>query len=204
MHTLGYRFRPWRGAKAIADGPSILDYVSETAAEYGVDRHIRYNHLVKEASWSSEDATLDRRSRARRHGRDASRYTCNFLFMCSRLLQLRRRLHAEFKGIERFKGKIVHPQKWPRTSTTTARTSSSSVRGATAMTLVPAMAKDGGHVTMLQRSPTYVVSRPDKDAVANWMRTLLPGELGLCADALEERDAAACSSIACRAQIRRR
>ena len=173
MHTLGYRFKPWRAAKAIADGPSILDYVKETAAEYGVDKHIRYNHLVKKASWSSEDARWTIEAERKDSG-ETVRYTCNFLFMNSGYYSYREGFTPEFKGIESYKGKIVHPQKWPTDLDYKGKNVVVIGSGATAMTLVPSMAKDVAHITMLQRSPTYVVSRPDKDAVANAMRSFLP------------------------------
>jgi cation diffusion facilitator CzcD-associated flavoprotein CzcO len=173
MHTLGYRFKPWRAAKAIADGPSILEYVKQTAAEYGVDTHIRYNHLVKKASWSSEDAVWTVEAERKDTG-ETVRFTCNFLFMNSGYYSYREGYTPEFKNIERFKGKIVHPQKWPTDLDYKGKNVVVIGSGATAMTLVPSMAKDVAHITMLQRSPTYVVSRPDKDAIANALRSFLP------------------------------
>ncbi|MGZ5988708.1 MAG: flavin-containing monooxygenase, partial [Rhizomicrobium sp.] len=173
MHTLGYRFKPWRAAKAIADGPSILEYVKQTAAEYGVDTHIRYNHLVKKASWSSEDAVWTVEAERKDTG-ETVRFTCNFLFMNSGYYSYREGYTPEFKDIERFKGKIVHPQKWPTDLDYKGKNVLVIGSGATAMTLVPSMAKDVAHITMLQRSPTYVVSRPDKDAIANALRSFLP------------------------------
>lgn len=173
MHTLGYRFKPWRAAKAIADGPSILDYVKETAAEYGVDKHIRFNHLVKSASWSSDRALWTVEAERKDTG-ETVRFTCNFLFMNTGYYSYREGYTPEFKGIENYKGKIVHPQKWPTDLDYKNKSVVVIGSGATAMTLVPSMANDVAHITMLQRSPTYVVSRPDKDAVANALRAFLP------------------------------
>ncbi|MDR3512209.1 MAG: NAD(P)/FAD-dependent oxidoreductase [Caulobacteraceae bacterium] len=173
MHTLGYRFKPWRAAKSIADGPSILSYVKETAAEYGVDDHIRYGHLVKSAAWSSQDATWTVEAERRDSG-ESVRFTCNFLYMCSGYYSYRQGHTPDFPGIDAFKGRIVHPQAWPEDLDYAGKKVVVIGSGATAMTLVPAMAKDAAQVTMLQRSPTYVVSRPDEDALANRLRKLMP------------------------------
>jgi cation diffusion facilitator CzcD-associated flavoprotein CzcO len=175
MHTLGYRFKPWEAAKAIADGPSILAYVKETAAERGIDPHIRYSHLVKSADWSSETATWTVEAALKETG-ETARFTCNFLYMCSGYYSYRQGHTPEFPGIEAFKGRIVHPQAWPEDLDYAGKTVVVIGSGATAMTLVPAMAADAAEVTMLQRSPTYVVSRPDEDALANRLRKLLPAD----------------------------
>ncbi|HZR81164.1 MAG TPA: NAD(P)/FAD-dependent oxidoreductase [Candidatus Binatia bacterium] len=173
MHTLGYRFKPWRAAKAIADGPAILQYVKETAAEYGVDRHIRYRHLATRATWSSEDATWTVEALRKDTG-ETARFTCNFLFMCSGYYSYREGYTPDFRDVDRFRGTIVHPQKWPEDLDYRGKKVVVIGSGATAMTLVPAMAQDAGHVVMLQRSPTYVISRPDEDAIANALRKVLP------------------------------
>jgi monooxygenase len=173
MHTLGYRFKPWREAKAIADGASILRYVKETAAEYGVDEHIRYEHLGINASWSSEAAAWTVEA-LRTDSGETVRFTCNVLLMCSGYYSYRQGYTPEFEGVERFKGTIVHPQQWPEDLDYKGKQVVVIGSGATAMTLVPALAKDVAHIVMLQRSPTYVVSRPDTDAIANALRTVLP------------------------------
>jgi cation diffusion facilitator CzcD-associated flavoprotein CzcO len=173
MHTLGYRFKPWREAKAIADGPSILRYVKETAAEYGVDRHVRYQHLVRRAAWSSADATWTVEATREDSGATVG-FTCNFLFMCAGYYSYREGYTPAFPGMERFKGKIVHPQKWPEYLDYKGKKVVVIGSGATAMTLVPAMSRDVAHIVMLQRSPTYVVSRPDRDVIANALRRVLP------------------------------
>jgi cation diffusion facilitator CzcD-associated flavoprotein CzcO len=173
MHTLGYNFKPWRDAKAIADGPAILSYVHETAREYGVDKHIRYNHLVTKAQWSTKDAAWTIEAKRGDTG-ETVRFTANFVFMCAGYYNYREGYTPEFAGLENFKGTIVHPQKWPEDLDYKNKKVVVIGSGATAMTLVPAMADDVARITMLQRSPTYVVSRPDKDAIANTLRKFLP------------------------------
>jgi cation diffusion facilitator CzcD-associated flavoprotein CzcO len=173
MHTLGYNFKPWREAKAIADGPSIRNYVRETAAENGITEHIRFHHLVKSASWSAEDASW--RVEAERVDRgDRVVFSCNFLFMCGGYYSYDKGHTPQFEGIEDFQGTVVHPQHWPEGLDYAGKRVIVIGSGATAMTLVPAMAENGARVTMVQRSPTYVVSRPDRDAIANKLRELLP------------------------------
>ena len=171
MYTLGYAFKPWKEAKAIADGPSILRYVKETASEYGIDRHIRFGHHVKSASWSSADAawTVETVS-----GGETRRFTCNFLFLCGGYYKYESGYTPDFAGTADFKGRIVHPQKWPEDLDYSGKKVVVIGSGATAVTLVPEMARTAAHVTMLQRSPTYVVSRPAEDGAANWLRAKLP------------------------------
>ena len=176
MYTLGYSFKPWREAKAIADGPSILNYVRETARENGIDRHIRFNHQVKRAYWSSEEAawTVEAEVGAEK---TPVRLTCNFLFMCSGYYDYSGGYTPDFPGFERFAGQVVHPQAWPEGLDYAGKKVVVIGSGATAVTLVPEIAKSAGHVVMLQRSPTYVVSRPAEDAFANWLRAKLPARL---------------------------
>jgi monooxygenase len=173
MHTLGYNFKPWRAAKAIADGTSILNYVKETAAENDIEKHIRYRHLVKRASWSDEDAawTIE----VQRKGTDeAIVIRCNFILMCAGYYSYEEGYTPEFNGRERFAGQIIHPQDWPEDLDYRGKKVVVIGSGATAVTLIPAMAEDAEHVVMVQRSPTYVVSRPDVDKIANLLRKLLP------------------------------
>jgi cation diffusion facilitator CzcD-associated flavoprotein CzcO len=171
MYTLGYVFKPWKAAKAIADGPSILAYVRETAAENGIDRHIRFNHMVRRADWSTETAAWT--VEAEVDGQPTT-LTCNFLFMCSGYYSYKSGYRPEFAGEADFKGAIVHPQAWPEDLDYSGKKVVVIGSGATAVTLVPEMAKTAAHVTMLQRSPTYVVSRPAEDGVANWLKSRLP------------------------------
>jgi monooxygenase len=174
MYTLGYAFRPWREAKAIADGPSILKYVRDTALEGGIERHIRFGHSVKRAQWSTDDAcwTVE----AEHEGRTV-RFTCSFLFLCGGYYSYAKPYDPEFPGRERFGGTIVHPQFWPEGLDYAGKQVVVIGSGATAVTIVPEMARDAAHVTMLQRSPTYMVSRPAEDAFANRLRGLLPAKL---------------------------
>jgi cation diffusion facilitator CzcD-associated flavoprotein CzcO len=173
MYTLGYSFKPWDEAKAIADGPSILNYIRDTASEYGIDRKIRYGHQVRRASWSTPDArwTVE----AERGGaREPVTITCSFLFVCGGYYKYSAGYTPEFPGTERFRGRIVHPQKWTEDIDYAGKRVVVIGSGATAVTLVPEMAKTAAHVTMLQRSPTYVVARPAEDGMANWLRRHFP------------------------------
>ena len=174
MHTLGYNFKPWREAKTIADGASILKYVRETADENNIEGHIRYGHAVKKASWSSESATWTIEVETRSQ---TIVYSCNFLLMCSGYYSYEKGYTPKFEGVEQFEGKIVHPQKWPEDLNYHGKKVIVIGSGATAITLVPELAKDAERVTMLQRSPTYIFSRPDKDVTANWLRKLLPEKI---------------------------
>ncbi|MBV1934225.1 MAG: NAD(P)/FAD-dependent oxidoreductase, partial [Parvibaculaceae bacterium] len=173
MYTLGYSFRPWKEAKAIADGPSILKYLKETAEDYGIDKHIRYGQHVKRASWDSGQArwTVDVE---RGPEKELVQYTCNFLFMCSGYFNYAGGYTPDFPGIENFKGRVVHPQKWTDDVDYDNKKVVVIGSGATAVTLVPSMADKAEHVTMLQRSPTYMVSRPSVDTFANALRRYLP------------------------------
>ena len=173
MHTLGYRFRPWTEAKSIADGPAILEYVRATASEGGIDAKIRLNHRVLSADWSSADARWTVTAERTDSGETVS-LTCGFLFMCSGYYRYDQGYTPEFPGLERFAGQVIHPQHWPEDADYAGKRVVVIGSGATAMTLVPAMAKDAAQVTMLQRSPTYVISMPGEDGVANWLRRHLP------------------------------
>ena len=176
MHTLGYSFKPWTAAKAIADGPSILQYLRDTTTEFGIDRHIRFGHLVRRAEWCSDTATWTLEATRPATGETVT-LSCNFLFMCSGYYSYRGGYTPEFAGRDRFGGQIVHPQAWPEDLDYSGKRVVVIGSGATAMTLVPAMADTAAHITMLQRSPTYVVSRPDTDRVANALRKVLPDAL---------------------------
>jgi monooxygenase len=176
MFTLGYSFRPWVEGKAIADGHSILKYINDTAKDFGVDKHIRFDHWVKRASWSSKDALWTVEAECGSEAQIA-RFTCNFLFVCSGYYSYAEGYTPVFPGSERFAGQIVHPQQWPEHLDYANKRVIVIGSGATAVTLVPAMAKTAASVTMLQRSPTYVVSRPEQDALANFLRRHLPAML---------------------------
>ena len=173
MHTLGYSFKPWKAAKSIADGPSILEYLRETVAEFGIGPHIRFDHLVERAEWSTDDARWTVTGTRADTGESVG-FTCNYLFMCSGYYSYKGGYTPEFPGIENFTGQVLHPQAWPDDLDYAGKRVVVIGSGATAVTLVPAMADEAAHVTMLQRSPTYVVSRPDEDAIANTLSRVLP------------------------------
>jgi cation diffusion facilitator CzcD-associated flavoprotein CzcO len=176
MHTLGFSFKPWTEAKSIADGPSILKYLKQTVSQFGIDKHIRYGQLVTKAQWSTDDAQWTVTSTNKATGA-TNTYTCSFLFMCSGYYSYKKGHTPEFTGRERFKGTIVHPQEWPTDLDYAGKRVVVIGSGATAVTIVPSMADKAAHVTMLQRSPTYMVSRPDHDVLANRMRKVLPPKM---------------------------
>jgi cation diffusion facilitator CzcD-associated flavoprotein CzcO len=168
MFTLSYPFRPWQGSRAIADGPAILDYLRETAREHGVDEAIRFHHRVVAASWSSEDA------RWTVEVEGGQRITCSFLFTCTGYYRYDKGYTPEFAGIERFGGEIVHPQFWPEDVDYTGKRVVVIGSGATAVTMVPPLAERAAHVTMLQRSPSYIISLPAVDPIAGLLERVLP------------------------------
>jgi monooxygenase len=170
MHTLGFPFRPWVKPKAIADGPSILAYLRETAEAFGIDRKIRYGKRVKRARWSSATARWQVEVEDA-HSGEVSHFTCAFLLMCAGYYDYEQGYTPEFEGTERFRGRIVHPQHWPTDLDYEGKRVVVIGSGATAVTLVPELAKRAAHVVMLQRSPTYIVSVPARDPVADWLRT---------------------------------
>ena len=176
MYTLGYRFRPWQGAKSIADGPSILAYLQDTAREHGIDKKIRFGHRVKRAAWSTADAlwTVDTEVG---EANDPVRFSCNFLFTCAGYYRYDAGYTPEFAGRERFTGRVVHPQHWSDDVDHAGRRVVVIGSGATAVTLVPALAQTAAHVTMLQRSPTWMIALPSRDVIATGLRRLLPARL---------------------------
>lgn len=172
MFTLGFRFKPWTSAKAIADGPSILSYIKDAAAENGIDEKIRYNHRVVAADWSDADnrwtVTVDT-------GDDEITMTCSFFFATTGYYNYDEGYSPEFPGSADFAGTIVHPQHWPEDLDYAGKKIVVIGSGATAITLIPALVNSGaGHVTMLQRSPSYVGSLPDVDPVAVAANKYLP------------------------------
>ncbi len=170
MQTLGYRFRPWRRSRALADGPSILRYLRDTATEAGIDRHIRYRHRVVHASWSSDDALWTVEAD---HDGTTVRFTARFLHVCSGYYRYDGGYFPEFPGMERFRGTVVHPQEWPEEFDHSGQRIVVVGSGATAVTLVPALADRAAHVTMLQRSPTYILSLPSEDRLAGLLRRMV-------------------------------
>ena len=176
MYTLGYNFKPWRDGKSIADGPAILQYIKETAAEGNVDRHIRYRHLVRKVSWSTSDASWTIEAERKDTGQTVM-MRCGFILMCAGYYSYEQGFTPEFAGRDRFQGEIVHPQEWPDDLDYENKKVVVIGSGATAVTLIPEMARDAAHVVMVQRSPTYMVARPDTDIIANFLRKILPEKM---------------------------
>jgi cation diffusion facilitator CzcD-associated flavoprotein CzcO len=176
MYTLGYSFRPWEDPKAIADGDSILAYVRDTAQRNGIADKIRFNHRVTRAAWSSEDASWTVEAQRTDTG-ETVKFTAGFVFACSGYYRYDRGHTPAFKGTDRFRGQIVHPQFWTDAIDYGDKRVVVIGSGATAVTLVPALAERAAHVTMLQRSPSYVVSLPAEDGLANRLRRMLPSKL---------------------------
>ena len=176
MFTLGYNFRPWEAAEAIADGPSIREYIEETARDYDVADKIHYGHKVVRAEWSSPDAEWTVTAERTDTG-ETVELTCSFLFACTGYYDYAQGFTPEFEGIERFGGQVIHPQHWPEGLDYSGKRVVVIGSGATAVTLVPAMAEDAANVTMLQRSPTYIVSLPARDPVANLLNKRLPARV---------------------------
>jgi cation diffusion facilitator CzcD-associated flavoprotein CzcO len=175
MHTLGYRFRPWTNSKTIADGSSILEYVRQTARDGGIEGKIRFQHRAVRAKWSSEEARWSVEAERSDTGETVT-VTCSYLWVCSGYYRYDEGFTPEFEGTESFGGRIVHPQHWPGDLDYAGKRVVVIGSGATAVTLVPAMAKDAAHVTMLQRSPTYIASLPAEDPLAGALRRVLPNK----------------------------
>ncbi len=176
MYTLGYSFRPWKEAKSIADGSSILSYIRQTAKDNGVEDKIRFNHRVVRAEWSTADARWTVEA-FRSDTQETVRLSCSFLFMCSGYYRYDEGYTPDFQGTERFAGRIVHPQHWSEDIDYAGKRVVVIGSGATAVTLVPSMAQSAAHVTMLQRSPSYIVSLPAEDPIAGMLRRFLPAKV---------------------------
>jgi len=172
MHTFGFAFKPWTNPKALADGPSILAYLKEAVAEYDVERHIQFGARVIAADWHSVSATWT----VTTHDASgvSSSHSCRLLFMCSGYYQYAAGYTPDLPGLESFAGRLVHPQHWPQDLDYKGKKVAVIGSGATAVTIVPAMADDVERITMIQRSPTYIVSMPGKDRFANFLRKFLP------------------------------
>jgi monooxygenase len=173
MYTLGYSFRPWTEPKAIADGPAILAYVKDTARAFGIDQHIRYGQRVVHAAWSSADDRWTVSVQDASTG-ETKEIVCAFLFVCAGYYDYAGGYAPDFPDEGTFEGKIIHPQAWPEDLEVAGKRVVVIGSGATAVTLVPELAKRGAQVTMLQRSPTYILSAPGEDKVAGWLRDHLP------------------------------
>ncbi|MCC5995250.1 MAG: NAD(P)/FAD-dependent oxidoreductase [Oceanicaulis sp.] len=174
MYTFGYAFRPWVDGKVFADGPAIRRYVEDTAREAGIDRHIKFGRRAVSARWDSHTARWTVEADGP-DGRETHR--ARFLMLCSGYYRYDRGYMPEFEGIEDFRGEVIHPQLWREGTDYAGKRVVVIGSGATAVTLVPAMADAAAHVTMLQRSPTYIAARPQRDAIADFLRKALPGRI---------------------------
>nr|MCS5663027.1 NAD(P)/FAD-dependent oxidoreductase [Flavobacteriales bacterium] len=176
MNTMGFRFKPWMGVKSIADGPSILSYLHETVKENDLNKKIQFNQWVNEASWSSRDSqwTVQVENKKTQELQD---FTCDFLFLCGGYYNYEEGYTPHFSGRENFLGQIIHPQKWPKNLDYKNKKVVVIGSGATAVTIIPTMAEEAAHVTMLQRSPTYFLSAPDEDPVGNFLRKFISSKL---------------------------
>ena len=177
MATFSYPFRPWKESRVIADGPSIVKYLRETAQEFGIDRQIRFRQRVFSASWSSEDARWN--VEAKTETGETVRYSCKFLYGCTGYYRYDAGYEPTFPGAEQFRGPVVHPQQWPEDLDYAGRKVVVIGSGATAVTLIPAMAETAEHVTMLQRSPSFILSLPGHDPLADLIKKILPLHAGL-------------------------
>jgi monooxygenase len=167
MYTLGFPFRPWSSAVSIAKGEAIRDYVEETAREFGIDKNIRFGHRVIGANWSSANERWTVET-------ERGSFTCSFLLACSGYYDYSEGYRPQWEGEAEFKGRIVHPQFWPEDLDVTGKKVAVIGSGATAVTLVPSLAEQADHVTMVQRSPTYIVARPARDRIAGLLQRILP------------------------------
>ncbi|OBF95497.1 FAD-containing monooxygenase EthA [Mycobacterium sp. 852002-51152_SCH6134967] len=173
MYTFGFKFRPWMNAKVLADGPSIQQYIADTAAEHGIDEKIHYGLKVQTSEWSSAHArwTVTARSEATD---ETLRYTCDYLIACTGYYNYDAGYLPTFPGVDRFQGQCVHPQSWPEDLNYTGKKVVVIGSGATAVTLIPAMADDVEHITMLQRSPSYIFTLPAMDRISEFLSRFLP------------------------------
>ena len=176
MYTMGYGFKPWTNPQSIADGPRIISYLNETVDEFGLRDRIRFGHYVKAAAWNSNTATWTVDVERKNSG-ETIQFTCNFLFMCSGYYNYEHGYEPEFEGADTFNGTVVHPQKWSEDIDYAGKKVVVIGSGATAVTVVPEMARTAEHVTMLQRSPTYMAWRPGGDVMAQRLYRLLPDKL---------------------------
>ncbi|MGO4880855.1 MAG: flavin-containing monooxygenase [Bryobacteraceae bacterium] len=176
MLTMGYSFRPWTHPKMISPGDAIRDYIADTARDEGIDRHILFGHRIVRAAWSSRDAkwSVDAVRQSAGGREEPVTLTCNFLFSCAGYYRYSAGYMPEFPGIGSFQGRVIHPQAWPEDLDYAGKRVVIIGSGATAVTLLPSIAKTAAHVTMLQRSPTYIISMPEQDKIANWLRSKLP------------------------------
>ena len=177
MHTMGFKFKPWRSPKTIADAPSILEYLNETVDEFDLRKKIQFNRKVISAVWSSPDALWYLKVE-NQESNSVEEMTCNILYLCGGYYNYDEGYTPEFKNVEAFEGLIVHPQKWPEGLDYSDKKVVVIGSGATAVTIVPAMSEKVEHITMLQRSPTYYFAAPDEDKIGNFIKKFTTDRLG--------------------------
>ena len=175
MYTLGFSFYPWKNPKAIADGPSILQYIKDTAREFKLENKIRYNHQLISAEWTDEEKNWSLHIQENT-GVEHTRIKAKFIFSCCGYYNYKEGYTPAFKGVENFKGTIAHPQHWDTSLDYTNKRIIVIGSGATAVTLVPELAKKASKVIMLQRSPTYIFNLPSEDIIANFLKKVLPAK----------------------------
>jgi len=175
MHTMGFRFKPWKSSKMIADGPSIIDYLDETIEENNLREKIQFSKKLTNASWSSQESLWNLQIE-NQNDKTIEELTCNFLFMCGGYYNYDEGYTPEFKGREKFEGQIIHPQKWTEDIDYKDKKVVVIGSGATAVTIIPSMANETSHITMLQRSPTYYMAAPDQDKLANLAKKIFPSK----------------------------
>ncbi len=176
MYTFGFKFHPWTNPKSVASGASIMDYLKETVDIYGIHKHIHFDQQILEARWSSTKARWSLSTKSNESGK-TSIYTCNFLSMCTGYYNYEKGYTPKFPEIHTFKGQVIHPQNWNKQISYDNKQIIVIGSGATAVTLVPELAKRARQVIMLQRSPTYIVSLPDEDIIATFFNKNLPLKL---------------------------
>lgn len=175
LHTFGYEFKPWTHEKSIASADSILNYIRETAREFGIDQHIRFGHNVLSANWCSSSKRWQ--VKVQLDSGEQQQFSTRWMFCAAGYYRYDQGFTPEFKGLEQFKGRVVHPQQWPEDLNYTDKNVVVIGSGATAVTLIPAMADKARHITMLQRTPTYIMSLPAKDPIANGLKKYLPAKM---------------------------
>jgi len=171
LHTFGFPFRPWEKENPIAEGASIVEYLNDTVNEFGIDKHIQFRHRLEKANWSSDEQqwflTIDAEGQ-KKH------ISCHFLAMCTGYYDYKSALPSLIPGIDNFQGQVIHPQFWPEDLDYTGKKITIVGSGATAITLLPVVAQKASEAIMLQRSPTYIIAKPQTDALDNFIRGLLP------------------------------
>jgi monooxygenase len=176
MHTFAYSFKPWTYDKTISDGATIMKYLNETIDDYELRKHIKYNHWISEVFWSSDEDKWTVKGK-NNESNEVIQLSCNFLISCTGYYDYDEGYTPDFKGLENYKGQFVHPQKWTNDIEYENKEVIIIGSGATAVTLLPTMAEKTKHITMLQRSPTYMMSLPEHDKFSKVVKRWLPSKI---------------------------